>query len=63
MMRGAEMLFAAFFAVVFLKRKLNKFHMLGLLSCLVSRDWHIALYGKNHELKILFYGPCAVVVL
>lgn len=36
MMRGAEMLFAAFFAVTFLKRKLNRHHMIGLLCCLVG---------------------------
>lgn len=36
MMRGAEMLFAAFFAVTFLKRKLNTYHMMGLLCCIVS---------------------------
>ncbi len=36
MMRGAEMLFAALFAVVFLKRKLNKFHFGGILCCVVS---------------------------
>jgi len=33
MMRGAEMLFAALFAVTFLKRHLNKFHYLGILCC------------------------------
>ncbi len=36
MMRGAEMLFAAFFAVVFLHRKLNRFHYYGLLCCVVG---------------------------
>ena len=36
MMRGAEMLFAALFAVVFLKRTLNKFHFGGILCCVVS---------------------------
>jgi drug/metabolite transporter (DMT)-like permease len=35
MMRGAEMLFAALFAVLFLKRHLNKFHYLGILCCAV----------------------------
>jgi drug/metabolite transporter (DMT)-like permease len=38
MMRGAEMLFAALFAVTFLKRHLNKYHYLGILCCGVS-DW------------------------
>lgn len=35
MMRGAEMLFAALFAVVFLRRTLNRFHILGILCCVV----------------------------
>lgn len=33
MMRGAEMLFAALFTVVFLHRHLNKFHYLGITCC------------------------------
>lgn len=37
MMRGAEMLFAAVFAVLFLHRRLNKFHLLGILCCVVSQ--------------------------
>ncbi len=36
MMRGAEMLFAALFSVLFLKRHLNLFHYLGILCCVVS---------------------------
>ena len=36
MMRGAEMLFAALFAVSFLQRKLNKYHYMGILCCVVS---------------------------
>lgn len=36
MMRGAEMLFAALFAVSFLNRSLNRFHMLGILCCVVG---------------------------
>lgn len=36
MMRGAEMLFAALFAVLFLHRRLNLFHLLGILCCVVS---------------------------
>ncbi len=36
MMRGAEMLFAALFAVTFLGRRLNRFHLLGILCCVVS---------------------------
>jgi drug/metabolite transporter (DMT)-like permease len=34
MLRGAEMLFAALFAVVFLKRSLNKYHYRGIACCL-----------------------------
>lgn len=37
MMRGAEMLFAALFAVMFLKRHLNKHHYMGIMCCAVSR--------------------------
>jgi drug/metabolite transporter (DMT)-like permease len=36
MMRGAEMLFAALFAVLFLKRHLNKYHYMGISCCVVS---------------------------
>lgn len=36
MMRGAEMLFAAVFSVVFLHRTLNRLHLLGILCCVVS---------------------------
>lgn len=32
------MLFAAFFAVTFLKRTLNKYHLYGLLCCMVGRQ-------------------------
>jgi drug/metabolite transporter (DMT)-like permease len=35
MMRGAEMLFAALFAVLFLKRHLNRFHYMGIGCCAV----------------------------
>lgn len=35
MMRGAEMLFAALFAVLFLGRKLNAYHYSGILACVV----------------------------
>lgn len=35
MLRGAEMLFAALFAVAFLGRRLNKFHLGGILCCVV----------------------------
>ena len=36
MLRGAEMLFAAIFSVVFLKRTLNKYNYIGIVCCLVS---------------------------
>jgi len=36
MMRGAEMLFAAVFAVAFLHRALNRFHLYGILCCVVG---------------------------
>lgn len=35
MMRGAEMLFAALFSVVFLHRTLNKYHFGGIACCVV----------------------------
>jgi drug/metabolite transporter (DMT)-like permease len=36
MMRGAEMLFAALFAVTFLGRRLNGLHAAGLAACVVG---------------------------
>ena len=36
MMRGAEMLFAALFSITFLHRSLNRFHLMGILCCMVS---------------------------
>ncbi|DBA93044.1 TPA: hypothetical protein ACH3X2_003375 [Trebouxia sp. C0005] len=36
MLRGAEMLFAAIFSVVFLKRTLNKYNYIGIVCCLVG---------------------------
>jgi len=36
MLRGAEMLFAALFAVVFLKRSLNKWHYGGIACCIAG---------------------------
>ena len=35
MLRGAEILFSALFAVLFLKRKLNRLHYGGVLCCMV----------------------------
>jgi hypothetical protein len=43
MLRGAEMLFAALFAVVFLKRSLNKYHYRGIGCCIAG----IALVGAS----------------
>ena len=42
-----EMLFAAFFAVTFLKRKLNRLHLMGLLCCLAG----ITLVGSSSLLS------------
>ena len=36
MLRGAEILFSAIFAVTFLKRKLYKRHYIGIAFCLVG---------------------------
>ena len=36
MLRGAEILFSAIFAVTFLKRALNKLHYCGIAGCLVG---------------------------
>lgn len=47
MLRGAEMLFAALFAVVFLKRKLNKYHFGGIGCCIVG----ITLVGASSLLS------------
>ena len=41
------MLFAAFFAVTFLKRKLNRLHLMGLLCCLAG----ITLVGSSSLLS------------
>jgi drug/metabolite transporter (DMT)-like permease len=35
-LRGSEMLFAALFAVLFLKRHLNRWHFIGVALCMVS---------------------------
>lgn len=43
MLRGAEMLFAALFAVVFLKRRLNRYHARGIACCIAG----IALVGAS----------------
>ncbi|KAI3438585.1 hypothetical protein D9Q98_001009 [Chlorella vulgaris] len=47
MMRGAEMLFAALFAVVFLRRSLNKYHYRGIACCVVG----IGLVGVSSILS------------
>jgi len=47
MLRGAEMLFAALFAVIFLKRSLNKYHHAGIGCCILG----IALVGSSTVLS------------
>jgi drug/metabolite transporter (DMT)-like permease len=47
MMRGAEMLFAALFAILFLARNLNKFHYGGIGCCVVG----IGLVGISSVLS------------
>lgn len=47
MMRGAEMLFAALFAVVFLRRSLNRYHYGGIACCVVG----ICLVGVSSMLS------------
>uniref|UniRef100_A0A7S3QMG5 EamA domain-containing protein n=1 Tax=Dunaliella tertiolecta TaxID=3047 RepID=A0A7S3QMG5_DUNTE len=47
MMRGAEMLFAALFSVVFLGRTLNRFHLLGILCCMTG----VSLVGTSSYLS------------
>ena len=36
MMRGTEIVFAALFSVTFLKRALNRWHLAGIVLCLVG---------------------------
>lgn len=47
MMRGAEMLFAALFAVVFLRRSLNRYHYGGIACCVAG----ISLVGVSSMLS------------
>ncbi|PNW72536.1 hypothetical protein CHLRE_16g689423v5 [Chlamydomonas reinhardtii] len=47
MMRGAEMLFAAAFAITFLGRRLNRFHAMGIVCCVVG----ISLVGTSSILS------------
>jgi len=47
MLRGAEMLFAAVFAVVFLKRSLNRTHYKGIACCMTG----ITLVGASSLLS------------
>eukprot|EP00199_Chlamydomonas_sp_CCMP681_P000784 CAMPEP_0119110376 /NCGR_PEP_ID=MMETSP1180-20130426/29240_1 /TAXON_ID=3052 ORGANISM="Chlamydomonas cf sp, Strain CCMP681" /NCGR_SAMPLE_ID=MMETSP1180 /ASSEMBLY_ACC=CAM_ASM_000741 /LENGTH=458 /DNA_ID=CAMNT_0007096685 /DNA_START=1 /DNA_END=1377 /DNA_ORIENTATION=+ len=54
MMRGAEMLFAALFAIAFLGRKLNRFHLGGISCCLLG----VILVGTSSYLG----GQGSVVV-
>ena len=64
MMRGAEMLFAALFAVLFLHRHLNKYHLLGILCCVVGSNTYIVtvfvplrnVCGACSELPLICMG-------
>jgi drug/metabolite transporter (DMT)-like permease len=47
MLRGAEILFSAIFAVTFLKRSLTKFHYGGIACCLIG----IAMVGASSLLS------------
>lgn len=47
MMRGAEMLFAALFAIAFLGRRLNRYHAGGIVCCVVG----ITLVGTSSILS------------
>ncbi|EIE22282.1 hypothetical protein COCSUDRAFT_42626 [Coccomyxa subellipsoidea C-169] len=47
MLRGAEILFSAIFAVAFLKRSLNRRHYIGIAFCLVG----ISMVGASSLLK------------
>lgn len=47
MMRGAEMLFAAVFALLFLGRRLNLLHLLGILCCVVRAFASIRACGRS----------------
>ena len=48
MMRGAEMLFAALFTLLFLGRQLNRLHLLGILCCAVrAGSRSVALLAWN----------------
>ena len=60
MMRGAEMLFAALFAVTFLKRHLNKYHYMGILCCGVRRGAVAAVGGAGGGSSSGCGSSCAV---
>ena len=47
MLRGAEILFSALFAVLFLKRKLNRLHYGGVVCCMV-RATPVAACSSSH---------------
>ena len=64
MMRGAEMLFAAAFAVIFLHRKLNRFHYYGLLCCVVRHGPENSGSGNlavGAEFLSMYYMPYGVL--
>lgn len=61
MMRGAEMLFAAFFSVMFLHRTLNRNHFIGISCCVVGSPPpppppHPLLVGGNLQVLTLFHS-------
>lgn len=60
MMRGAEMLFAAVFSVVFLHRSLNRLHMTGILCCVVSAIFPSTVLQRSafvHNDSVLLLVP------
>ena len=57
---GAEMLFAAVFAVAFLHRRLNRFHLLGILCCVVRSPGRCHLLSFRQVMcSPIMEGPCA----
>jgi len=53
MLRGSEMLFAALFAVLCLKRRLNKWHFMGVALSMVSlKDYNYQEPGELERLDV-----------
>lgn len=57
MLRGAEMLFAAIFSVVFLKRTLNRNNYIGIGCCLVG----CRCIDHMHTLRMLGLQDCRML--